>query len=199
MFEDDPQSWSGDTPTPSASTSGSSVSTLTVDETAFLSKCDVGEAFELTYWAAIREYWKEDPEDGYDLRSGQKHGEEEAEELPSDIFELVEISLDDDSDLKADSVLPNDGLAKLIGRWWETNVSMIIPDGHEIRDHFCMSSQSLFDKYLSPRANLFLSECTSFRKDLSSIFPNGNVPRNELGDAFTVLHFFNSNNGTPSS
>jgi len=140
MSEDDPQSWSGDTPTPSASTSGSSVSTLTVDETAYLSKCDVGEAFELTYWSAIGKYWKQDVGDGSALQLEQDHGEDDVEELPLDVLELVNVSLDDDdSDLKADSSPARVGITKRIRRWWGTNVSMIIPDGQEVRDHFCRS------------------------------------------------------------
>lgn len=141
MIEDDPQSWSGDTPTPSASTSGSSISTLTVDETAFLSKCDVGEAFELTYWSAIRKYWKQDVEDDCALQLGQDHVEDEVEELSLDVLELVNVSLDDDdSDLKADSTLARVGITGRIRRWWGSNVSMIIPDDQEVRDHFCRSS-----------------------------------------------------------
>ena len=139
MIEDDPQCWSGDTPTPSASTSGSSVSTLTVDEPAFLSKCDVGEAFELTYWSAISKYWGQDFEDECEIPSEPKHGGDDGEELPSDVFELVNVSLDDDSDLKAEDVLLDDGITKRIRRWWGSNVSMIIPDDQELRDHFCRS------------------------------------------------------------
>lgn len=146
MIEDDPQTWSGDTPTPSASTSGSSASTLTVDEPAFLSRCDVGEAFELTYWSAIRKYWEQDFEDDCDIPLEPKHGEndgeddgeDDSEEISLDAFELVNVSLDDDSDFKAATDVPPDhGITQRIRRWWGSNVSMIIPEDQEIRDHFC--------------------------------------------------------------
>ncbi len=137
MITNNSQSWTGDTPTPSASPSGSSVSTLTVVEPVFLSKCDVGEAFELTYWSAIQKYWQQDPEEDYDSQYEQKQGKEE--EQPLDPFELVDISLDDDSELKGEIDVGAEGIIKQIRRWWGSNVSMIIPDDQDVRDHFCRS------------------------------------------------------------
>lgn len=170
MIEDDPQRWSGDTPTPSASTSGSSVSTLAVDETAFLSKCDVGEAFELTYWSAIRKYWKQDLDDDCTLQDEPKNGANEVEELPLDVFELVDVSLGDDSDLKSDRVVLQVGITKRICRWWGSNVSMIIPDGQEVRDHFCMSSCRLFKEQIELLLTLSLGNAPALEKTYLAYF-----------------------------
>ncbi len=155
MITDDPHRWTGDTPTPSASTSGSSISTLTVDQPAYLSKCDVGETFESTYWAAIEKYWREDfavddvYNEEYELRLDE---EDEDDELPLNGFDLVNVSLDDGSDLKAESLLEEEGFTKQVRRWWGTNVSMIIPEDQDLRDHFCKSSLFQLHTIPQPRA-----------------------------------------------
>lgn len=129
------RSWSGDTPTPTASTSGSSSSTLTVVEPGFLSKCDLGEAFELTYWAAIQRYWQEEPEQEFIEQYDLKHGKEDQDSFNS--FELVEVALDDESDIEIKNTATHVGLIDRVHRWWGSNVSMIIPEDQELRDHFC--------------------------------------------------------------
>ncbi|MCJ1363197.1 hypothetical protein MMC16_002304 [Acarospora aff. strigata] len=143
MIIDDPHRWTGDTPTPCASTSESSVSTLTVDDSIVLTKRGVGEAFESTYWSTIRESRGQDFEDDYEIRYEQEQGEKQDKEQPLENLDLVEVSLDDESGPRIECISPHQGITKHIRKWWGSNVSMVIPDDQELRDHFSLEKTYL--------------------------------------------------------
>ena len=195
MIIDDPHRWTGDTPTPCASTSESSVSTLTVDDSIVLTKRGVGEAFESTYWSTIRESRGQDFEDDYEIRYEQEQGEKQDKEQPLENLDLVEVSLDDESGPRIECISPHQGITKHIRKWWGSNVSMVIPDDQELRDHFCKFLHfSTWSTVLCRRTSClhFGSERPSFRKDLSGILSDSNVARDDLCDALSILHLLDA-------
>lgn len=204
MYTLDPRRWTGLTPTPPVSTSGSSISdsistdsTFTVDQPAFIEKCDVGDPFETAYWSALQEYMGKEIEYDFESDYSLSIGEKELEALSLESFDMVDIPLDDESDvtdLKAEVIPREENVVQQVSAWWGAHVSITIPEDQELRDHlceFCPSTVPFFRTEGRPADHAW-RQTNSAREDLPRLFPNRHVIRYEFGNAGPILPIRNA-------